>query len=189
MHFLFYEIAKHYRKHRKNVILCRKESRNETEMQEQGGTAMQLLTFMLGEVKYGIPIEHVQSIEERVQVVGIPKTLPCVKGIMNLHGNIIPIYSLAEKFGYRRENIQNIVVVDVNGMAIGFEVAKVDEILEVGNDHVQPMPQMISNSEKFMTNVADYDKKLIVLLNVDELLETDEQNNIKELLKEEKTPA
>ena len=51
------------------------------------------------------------------------------------------------------------------------------------------MPQMISNSEKFMTNVADYDKKLIVLLNVDELLETDEQNNIKELLKEEKTPA
>ena len=40
-----------------------------------------------------------------------------------------------------------------------------------------------------MTNVADYDKKLIVLLNVDELLETDEQNNIKELLKEEKTPA
>lgn len=34
-------------------------------MQEQGGTAMQLLTFMLGEVKYGIPIEHVQSIEER----------------------------------------------------------------------------------------------------------------------------
>ena len=158
-------------------------------MQEQGGTAMQVLTFMLGEVKYGIPIEHVQSIEERVQVVGIPKTLPCVKGIMNLHGNIIPIYSLAEKFGYRRENIQNIVVVDVNGMAIGFEVTKVDEILEVGNDHVQPMPQMISNSEKFMTNVADYDKKLIVLLNVDELLETDEQNNIKELLKEEKTPA
>ena len=108
---------------------------------------------------------------------------------MNLHGNIIPIYSLAEKFGYRRENIQNIVVVDVNGMVIGFEVTKVDEILEVGNDHVQPMPQMISNSEKFMTNVADYDKKLIMLLNVDELLETDEQNNIKELLKEEKTPA
>ena len=40
---------------------------------------MQLLTFTLGEVKYGIPIEHVQSIEERVQVVGIPKTLPCVQ--------------------------------------------------------------------------------------------------------------
>ena len=36
---------------------------------------MQLLTFMLGEVKYGIPIEHVQSIEERVQVVGIPTSV------------------------------------------------------------------------------------------------------------------
>ena len=150
---------------------------------------MQLLTFMLDKVKYGIPIEHVQSIEERVQVVGIPKTLPCVKGIMNLHGNIIPIYSLAEKFGYPRQNSQNIVVVDVNGMAIGFEVTKVDEILEVENDHVQPMPRMISSSEKFMTDVANYDKKLIVLLNVSELLETEEQNNIKELLKDKKPQA
>ena len=108
---------------------------------------------------------------------------------MNLHGNIIPIYSLAEKFGYPRQNIQNIVVVDVNGMAIGFEVTKVDEILEVENDHVQPMPRMISSSEKFMTDVANYDKKLIVLLNVSELLETEEQNNIKELLKDKKPQA
>ncbi len=147
---------------------------------------MQLLTFILGEVKYGIPIEHVQSIEEHVQVVSIPKTLPCVKGIINLHGNIVPIYSLGEKFGYPREDIQNIVVVDVNGMSIGFEVTKVDEILEVDNDHVQPMPEMISNSEKFMTDVANYNKKLIVLLNVNELLEAEEQNNIKEMLQDEK---
>lgn len=150
---------------------------------------MQLLTFILGEVKYGIPIEHVQSIEEHVQVVSIPKTLPCVKGIINLHGNIVPIYSLGEKFGYPREDIQNIVVVDVNGMSIGFEVTKVDEILEVDNDHVQPMPEMISNSEKFMTDVANYNKKLIVLLNVNELLEAEEQNNIKEMLQDEKPQA
>lgn len=150
---------------------------------------MQLLTFILGEVKYGIPIERVQSIEEHVQVVSIPKTLPCVRGIINLHGNIVPIYSLGEKFGYPREDIQNIVVVDVNGMSIGFEVTKVDEILEVDNDHVQPMPEMISNSEKFMTDVADYNKKLIVLLNVNELLEAEEQNNIKEMLQDEKPQA
>lgn len=140
-------------------------------------------------IKYGIPIEHVQSIEELGTGSRNSEDVAMCKGDYESARKYIPIYSLAEKFGYRRENIQNIVVVDVNGMAIGFEVAKVDEILEVGNDHVQPMPQMISNSEKFMTNVADYDKKLIVLLNVDELLETDEQNNIKELLKEEKTPA
>lgn len=145
---------------------------------------MQLLTFILGGVKYGIPISSVQSIEERVQVVGIPKTLPYVKGIMNLHGSIIPIYSLAEKFGYPAQDIENIVVTDVNGMSIGFEVTRVEEILEVENNHVLPMPRMISCSETFMTEVANYDKKLIVLLNVDELLEEGEQNNIKKMLEE-----
>ena len=46
------------------------------------------------------------------------------------------------------------------------------------------MPRMISSSETFMTEVANYDKKLIVLLNVDELLEEGEQNNIKKMLEE-----
>ena len=83
---------------------------------------MQLLTIRLNEVKFGIPIESVQSIEERIQVVSIPRSLPYIKGIMNLHGDIVPVYSLAEKFGYPQQEISNIVVANVNNTLIGFEV-------------------------------------------------------------------
>ena len=145
---------------------------------------MQLLTIRLNDVKFGIPIESVQSIEERIQTVSIPRSLPYIKGIMNLHGDIVPVYSLAERFGYLEQEISNIVVTNVNNTLIGFEVNRVEEILEVSDEDVVPMPNVISSQENFMPKVAHYNKQLIVLLNVDELIEANEQQNIKKMLEE-----
>ena len=127
---------------------------------------MQLLTIRLNDVKFGIPIESVQSIEERIQTVSIPRSLPYIKGIMNLHGDIVPVYSLAEKFGYPQQEISNIVVTNVNNTLIGFEVNRVEEILEVSDKDVVPMPNLIGNQENFMPEVADANKQLTVLLHV-----------------------
>ena len=50
--------------------------RKETEI------IMQLLTFLLNGVKFGIPVNDVESIETRMNVVNIPNSLPQVHGIM-----------------------------------------------------------------------------------------------------------
>ena len=147
---------------------------------------MQLLTIRLNDVKFGIPIESVQSIEERIQTVSIPRSLPYIKGIMNLPGDIVPVYSLAEKFGYPQQEISNIVVTNVNNTLIGFEVNRVEEILEVSDKDVVPMPNLIGNQENFMPEVAHHNKQLIVLLNVNEVVAAEEQQNIKAMLEETK---
>lgn len=67
---------------------------------------MQLLTFLLNGVKFGIPVNDVESIETRMNVVNIPNSLPQVHGIMNLHGEVIAVYSLAEQFHYGTGNQQ-----------------------------------------------------------------------------------
>ncbi len=143
---------------------------------------MQLLTFTLGEVKYGIALEHVQSIEQKMHVVSVPNTLPYIKGIMNLHGEIIPVYSLPVKFGYNGEKTENIVVVDMEGLKIGFEVCKVQEILTVLDDHVFSMPPIIKHSQNCFSDVADNQKNLIVTLDVQMLITEEDQQNIEEML-------
>ena len=71
---------------------------------------MQLLTFLLNGVKFGIPVNDVESIETRMNVVNIPNSLPQVHGIMNLHGEVNAVYSLAEQFHYPEQDIYNIIV-------------------------------------------------------------------------------
>ena len=91
---------------------------------------MQLLTFLLNGVKFGIPVNDVESIETRMNVVNIPNSLPQVHGIMNLHGEVIAVYSLAEQFHYPEQEINNIIVASMNGTKIGLEVGNVDEIID-----------------------------------------------------------
>lgn len=139
---------------------------------------MQLLTFLLNGVKFGIPVKDVESIETRMDVVDIPNSLPQVHGIMNLHGEIIAVYSLAEQFNYPEQQINNIIVASINGMKVGLEVGSVDEIIDVPDEEVVDMPVMINATETCFDEVASYNKELIVLLEVSGLMPKEEQEAI-----------
>ena len=139
---------------------------------------MQLLTFLLNGVKFGIPVKDVESIETRMDVVDIPNSLPQVHGIMNLHGEVIAVYSLAEQFNYPEQQINNIIVASINGMKVGLEVGSVDEIIDVPDEEVVDMPVMINATETCFDEVASYNKELIVLLEVSGLMPKEEQEAI-----------
>lgn len=139
---------------------------------------MQLLTFLLNGVKFGIPVKDVESIETRMDVVDIPNSLPQVHGIMNLHGEVIAVYSLAEQFNYPEQEINNIIVASMNGFKVGLEVGSVDEIIDVPDEEVVDMPVMINATETCFDEVASYNKELIVLLEVSGLMPKEEQEAI-----------
>ena len=60
---------------------------------------MQLLTFTLTGMDYGISLENVESIESKMNVVVVPTSPANIRGIIRLHGEILPVFSLASRFG------------------------------------------------------------------------------------------
>lgn len=114
--------------------------------------------ILLNGVKFGIPVNDVESIETRMNVVNIPNSLPQVHGIMNLHGEVIAVYSLAEQFHYPEQEINNIIVASMNGTKIGLEVGNVDEIIDVPDEKVISMPVIMKAVENCFDEVASYAK-------------------------------
>lgn len=143
---------------------------------------MQLLTFSLNGITFGIPVSHVESIETRMAVVGVPNSPPNIRGIMNLHGDIVPVYSLASRFEYPEQAIENVVVTGINGMKMGLEVVSVKEIVEVDDMHIIPMPEIMNATQHCFNDVASLNKELIVLLDVGHLVSTDEQQGIQRMV-------
>lgn len=146
---------------------------------------MQLLTFLLNGVKFGIPVNDVESIETRMNVVNIPNSLPQVHGIMNLHGEVIAVYSLAEQFHYPEQEINNIIVASMNGTKIGLEVGNVDEIIDVPDEKVISMPVIMKAVENCFDEVASYAKELIVLIEISKLMPEAEQQAIQKLVEQQ----
>lgn len=146
---------------------------------------MQLLTFWLNGVRFGIRVNDVESIETRMKVVNIPNSLPQIHGIMDLHGKVIAVYSLAEQFHYPEQEINNIIVTSINDMSIGLEVESVDKIIDVEDEQVIPMPVIMNATQNCFDDVASYEKELIVLVEVTKLLSEFEQEKIQELVEQQ----
>jgi purine-binding chemotaxis protein CheW len=58
-----------------------------------------LLTFMIDNQPYALLAESVSHVIHMIQIVPLPDLPPAVSGIINFHGDIIPVYSIRRKIG------------------------------------------------------------------------------------------
>lgn len=142
---------------------------------------MQLLTFNLGGIKFGVKINYVKSIDVAMQITPIPHSFAYIKGVASFQNTVIPIYSLARKMNYQDAKMQNVIIAEVDDIQLGFEVEEVREIMEVPEEKVIPMPNLISHDQTYLTDVAQNKEELVVLLDLQQIVEQ-ESENIQQIL-------
>ncbi len=93
--------------------------------------SLQQVIFKLDHEEYGLNIMQVNGIEKYQEVVKVPNSPKYIEGIINLRGEVLPIYSLRKKFNLEEKEVNEdtkIIVVNTNDMMIGFVVDSVSEI-------------------------------------------------------------
>ena len=145
------------------------------------------VVFQVGSELYAVDIGIVQGIERKQNIVGIPNSVPYVKGIMNLRGDIVPVLSLRVQF-----NLEDVVsdqveyvVVRIKDLLIALETDGVKEIHEIENTSLYDIPPIILDENTgYIKNIMNVDNKLIILLNVMNILTKKEQVAIEQMVKE-----
>jgi purine-binding chemotaxis protein CheW len=137
------------------------------------GVNKQFLTFTLCDQDFGIEILRVQEIKNFTRVTPIPNTPPCIKGVMNLRGTVIPIVDLRMKLNmvaaeYSRFTV--IIVVNVGAKIMGLVVDAVSDVLNVGADSIDEAPELGSIDTSFIKGLAKANDRLVTLLDIDQLL-------------------
>jgi purine-binding chemotaxis protein CheW len=146
------------------------------------------LTFGLGNEGYGIPIRQVREIIGMMEITPIPKTPVFIKGIINLRGKIVPVVDLRLKFGLPEQPYSDrtcIIVVEIQSggqqRLFGLVVDMVLEVVNVQAGDVEPPEQYDSVIDgKFMTGIGKLKNKVIVLLEMDQMLAQEELTSLKE---------
>lgn len=136
----------------------------------------QPVVFQLNGLSYGIDIKRVSSIENSVNFTPVPNTAPYIRGIMNLRGNVIPVFDLKERFGMDSGTEGAAIVVSFDKTTIGIAVDTVQEIDDIAPEHIVPMPTMIKKQDTmYYDRVANVNGKLVVLLDIDALIPEKDQ--------------
>lgn len=153
--------------------------------EKKGVKNQQLVSFKLGAEEFGIAITKVQEIIWMQEITKVPQTPSFVEGIINLRGNVISVLDLRKKFALPDIKVTNesrIIVVSVLDKIMGIIVDGVSEVLRLNEDQLQPPPPIISNfGREYIRGVGKLnDKRLLILLEIDNLLSEDEHRQINE---------
>jgi purine-binding chemotaxis protein CheW len=141
----------------------------------------QYLTFELNDEHYGVEILKVQEIKGWDHVTPIPNTPQHMCGVMNLRGAIVPIVDLRLFFGmpFQAYTKTTVVVVlrveDVTQRTVGIVVDAVSDAHNVHPDDIRETPdfgEVVSTD--FISGITQIDDKMLMLLDVDTLLNSEQ---------------
>jgi len=140
----------------------------------------QVLTFSLGEESYGIDILQVQEIRGWAPVTHIPQSPQHVLGVLNLRGSIVPIVDLRVRFSLTADftPLTVIIVISIQTPAgrkeCGLVVDSVSDVVDLDASQMRPAPALNgSASAGFIHGLATLDDRMLILLNVDDLVGSD----------------
>jgi len=135
--------------------------------------------FELAGATYALPSHQIQQLEMVATPTPVPNAPPFVDGVVSVRGQVIPAVSLRARFGFARvphDVRSRLVIVRAQGRTVGLIVDSAREFANIAPEDVKPLPEGIGGtSGQYLRGIAQKGERLLLLVDVDELLETDDQ--------------
>lgn len=76
------------------------------------------VVFTIGEARFALPVERIHGIERTLPVTRLPYYPEYLKGVVNLHGTVLPVVSLTEMFTRTEQRVTDesrLIIVTADG--------------------------------------------------------------------------
>jgi purine-binding chemotaxis protein CheW len=152
-------------------------------------TPTQYLTFRIADETYAVGILKIREILRYETVTKVPTTPQSIRGVLNLRGRVVPVVDLAVRLGLPESTVTKwscviIVETELDGeqTVMGVMVDSVKEVIELLSNEIEPPPPFGTQVRvSYLTGMAKCDNKFILILDIDEILASEEIMSIPEL--------
>ncbi|MBR1865635.1 MAG: purine-binding chemotaxis protein CheW [Lachnospiraceae bacterium] len=149
---------------------------------------LKFVIFQLEDQKYGMNLSHINGIEQGYSIIPVPNAPEGIKGIINLRGVVIPVYSLREHFGMptRITNPEkSLLVTKSSGTMLAYEVDAVIAIEQMKKKNINDMPEVASNENTiFMQHVLHIGSEIVIEIDADKVLSEETRARVNKMIAE-----
>lgn len=127
----------------------------------------QIMVIQLGEESYGLDVSQVRGVVHASSLPYAPNNLSSyVIGTVNIYGQCIPVIDLHRKLNtIPSAPCSMIVVLTLNNALLAFPVDKVENIIVVSSECIQPAPLVLQGSSKQSRHkIVNFDNWLLPLI-------------------------
>lgn len=139
-------------------------------------------TFRLGGKLFAVNIGQITKILELTEITKVPNSPQYFRGIINLFGDIIPVFDGRLKFGFQeteltRETCILILVFELDGQAVnsGIIVDSVEKVLIFDPEQIKPAPTVGKGfNAEFINGITTYNDEFVIILNIEKIFSEEE---------------
>ncbi len=149
------------------------------------------LAFHVGPGQFAIGVLSVREIMGMQEITAVPHTPPCVKGIINLRGKVVPVIDLRRKFGMpETEHTARTCIIVVNvpgergGVMAGVIVDAVSEVANIADGEIENPPDFGGGVNiPYLIGIAKTKgRRQKLLLNIEKVLTASDVSGIGHLI-------
>jgi len=142
----------------------------------------QHLTFVLVDEEFAIPVMTIREIIEYGHLTNVPMVPDFIQGVVNLRGNVVPVLSIAKRFGLEINLITKrtcIIILDaeIDGATVvmGVVVDKVLQVIDIPENCIESAPSLgASIRTDFIKGMGRVDDNFIIILDIVQVLSAEE---------------
>lgn len=136
------------------------------------------ILFTVGSTIYGVRSQDVAHVELVDDVTAVPNAPPYVDGVVFSRGAVVPAVNVRARFGFERQPYDartRLIVVQHESRTVGLVVDAAREFVTIPADLIHPPAEGITGtSGRYLRGVATLGDRMILVLDVAELLNYDE---------------
>lgn len=135
----------------------------------------QYLVFSVKSQEFGVQAMRIQEITTIMDISEVPNAPPHIEGILNLRGRLVSVVNFRKRFGFvtkEHDEDTRIIIMEHSGFPVGIIVDAVEEVIKISDQKVQQLPPTATSSlpDGYITGIGLMDKRLVILLDADKIL-------------------
>ncbi|MBN1956419.1 MAG: chemotaxis protein CheW [Anaerolineae bacterium] len=143
------------------------------------------MTFEAGGQQYGLPLENVLQIVGMVSITRLPKSPPIVAGVVDFHGQVIPIVDIHWRLGQAAPPYTlrtPIIVGHLNNRTMGIVVDQVGGVQHLTSEQIKGTGEVFDSETVLQVHhllgFARLGNALLLLLDPDTFLSSAEEESM-----------
>jgi purine-binding chemotaxis protein CheW len=144
--------------------------------------------FRLGNEAYSMNIDYVRAIEQQYSIIPLPEAQNHVKGMINLRGEIIPVYSLRSRFHMgevERTKDSQLLIAKAGNIQLAFEVDAVMGIETIAEQQKKEIPTIVrGEATNYIGGILEVQGRIVVEISIKNIMTESEWEDIEEFIQQ-----
>jgi len=136
-----------------------------------------IVLFSLEEPRYALYLSEVVKVERAVEITPLPRAPQVVSGVINVHGEIIPVIDIRKLFRLPQRDLRledQFIIARTSQRLVVLVVDSVNGVYDLEPHHAmsegEPFP-----FTKYLSGIATIDHGIVLITDLEQFLSLDEQ--------------